>query len=94
MADVELVIKIPEDKYLYAKSLVDKKQEKNPVILAIGKGIPLPKGYGNLVDVDEIGLTDFECIMCDGDFKKGMEMLIGKIESAHIIIEADKESGG
>ena len=43
MADIELVIKIPEEKYLYAKSIIEKDNEKNPVIIAIGNGIPISK---------------------------------------------------
>lgn len=34
------------------------------------------------IDGDKIGLTDFEIIMCDGDYKKALEMLLQKIEDA------------
>ena len=35
-----------------------------------------------LIDADAIGLTDFEIIMCDGDFKMGLKMLLDKIQKA------------
>lgn len=57
----------------------------------IANGTPLPKGNGRLIDADKIGLTNFECFMCGGDYKEGLKMLIHKIETAPTIIEADKE---
>ena len=30
----------------------------------------------------DIGLTDFEIVMCDGDYKEGLKMLLEKIEKA------------
>lgn len=38
-----------------------------------------------LIDADEIGLTDFEIVMCDGSYKKALEMLINKIANAPTI---------
>lgn len=35
-----------------------------------------------LVDAEQIGLTDMEIIMCDGNYKKALEMLIDKIANA------------
>ena len=35
-----------------------------------------------LIDADKIGLTDIEIIMCDGSYKKALEMLIDKINNA------------
>ena len=34
------------------------------------------------IDADLIGLTDIEIIMCDGDYKEALRMLIDKIEHA------------
>lgn len=62
------------------------------VIDAIKNGTLLPKGHGRLIDADKIGLTNFECFMCGGDYKEGLKMLIHKIETAPTIIEADRES--
>ena len=48
MADIELVIKIPEETYEYWK------EHKHEYILAeaIANGTPLPKGHGRLIDAD------------------------------------------
>lgn len=56
MADIELVIKIPESQYktLNAKSqtdVVDVIDDKT-LIDAIKNGAPLPKGHGRLIDAD------------------------------------------
>lgn len=44
-----------------------------------------------LIDAEQIELTDFEIIMCDGNYKKALEMLIDKIANAPTIIEFDGE---
>ena len=38
-----------------------------------------------LIDAEQIGLTDMEIIMCDGSYKKVLEMLIDKIDNAPTI---------
>lgn len=38
-----------------------------------------------LIDAEQIGLTDMEIIMCDGNYKKALEMLIDKIANAPTI---------
>ncbi len=40
-----------------------------------------------LINADLLGLTDMEIIMCDGDYKEALKMLIDKIEHAPIIEE-------
>lgn len=59
MADIELVIKISEDEYINIKhainSLIDQGVERasmSKVCLAILDGTPLPKGHGDLIDVN------------------------------------------
>ena len=37
------------------------------------------------IDADLLGLTDMEIIMCDGDYKEALKMLIDKIEDAPTI---------
>lgn len=44
------------------------------------------------IDADLLGLTDMEIIMCDGDYKKALKMLIDKIEHAPTI-EPEREKG-
>lgn len=60
---------------------------------AVRDGTPIPKGHGKLIDADKIGLTDFECLLCNGDYKEALKMLEDKIKNADAIIEADKEEG-
>ena len=36
----------------------------------------------DLIDREKIGLTDFDIIMCDGNYKTALEMLINKINEA------------
>lgn len=42
------------------------------------------------IDADLLGLTDMEIIMCDGDYKEALKMLIDKIEHAPTI-EPERE---
>ena len=45
-----------------------------------------------LIDADLLGLTDMEIIMCDGDYKEALKMLIDKIEHAPTI-ESERKKG-
>lgn len=47
--NIKLVIEIPKEKYLYAKNIVNNGKETNPVVLAIGNGIPLQKDDADAV---------------------------------------------
>lgn len=38
-----------------------------------------------LIDADQLGLSDMEIVMCDGDYKEALKMLIDKIERAPTI---------
>ena len=89
MADIELVIKIPEE-------LISEIDDENyqsviswfdtSLYCAIKDGTPLPKGHGNLIDADEIQFenTEFDTY---GDYSRAFDA----IDQADIIIEADKE---
>lgn len=89
MADIELVIKIPEDEYK-ALSGMSEKEKVNELYYyerIIADGIPLPKGHGKIGDLDALreevsswGMNDYE----PSDF-------IDEIDRADTIIEADKE---
>lgn len=37
---------------------------------------------GEYISRESLGLTDFEIIMCDGDYKEGLKLLLEKIENA------------
>ena len=83
MADIELVIKIPEYFYEYCKTQTDATE----IQLAVKNGMPLPKGHGDLIDVNDIEYAryylkrDFDYDIVDWD----------DIKNAPIIIKADKE---
>lgn len=38
-----------------------------------------------LIDANKLGLTDFEILMCDGDYKEALKMVLSKIDNAPII---------
>lgn len=46
-----------------------------------------------MVDAEQIGLTDIEIIMCDGNYKKALEMLIDKIANAPTIEVSQRMRG-
>lgn len=81
MADIELLIKIPEEIYESSKKECD---ENDSLIIdtftyAIGNGIPLPKGHGRLIDAD---------VLVDG-FEDNYEFC-EVVNATPTIIEADK----
>ena len=43
-----------------------------------------------LIDADKIGLTDFEIVMCNGDYKKALTMLLDKISNQPTAYDTDK----
>ena len=53
MSDIELVIKISEEKYKWIKEN-NPKADKNSVVGVIVHGTPLPKGHGRIMDVDKV----------------------------------------
>ena len=66
--DIELVIKIPEQKYNWIvnnpQTYTDELHE------AIRSGVPLPKNHGDLIDRDELLIKHFndcaqECYCCE-----------------------------
>ena len=87
---MKLIIDIPEKKYLFAKQLADGGKEKDPLILALGNGVPIPKGHGEIIDVNEIREVEID----DGNianYTKGSD--IDLYIDAPAIIEADKDGG-
>lgn len=82
MADIELVIKMPEDEYNIIK------KSKRPMTWAehlIANGTPLPKGHGRLIDVDAF---ERRC-MFDSSIED-MQDVIYALRDYKPIIEADK----
>lgn len=73
MADIELVIRIPEDEY---RNILLTGKASFCVVNAIEAGTPLPKGHGRLIDVSEYFKKEF------GDARRFLD-------KASTIIEAD-----
>ena len=95
MADIELVIKMPEE---YYKSIKDDSKEflskghKVPSLYEIvNKGVLLPKGHDDLIERNKL-LNRCLFMSNDDTAIEGMEYVTkGMIENASPIIEADKE---
>lgn len=88
---MKLIIDIPEEKYLFAKQSADGGKEDNPLVLAIGNGVPIPKGHGKIIDINEIRTIELEDSLCDLKHEKGDE--IDFHIDAPAIIEADENGG-
>ncbi len=89
MADIELVVKIPEKCYENLLKNYRFSNEEIPIVsLAIATGTPLPKGHGRLIDADDIRVIELEDSLHFMQYKKGDETDV--YIDAPTIIEADK----
>lgn len=89
MADIELVIKIPEERY---NQILDKDYILGHYLeIAVRNGTPLPKGHGKLKDENEIKRMIEEAKVNSEHSKTFAENII---KLAPTIIEADTESEG
>ncbi len=79
MADVELVIKIPEEMYKWVNDANKFFNDygMSDFIDLVKNGLPLPKGHGRLIDVSEY-------------FRSYYHDAREFLDNAHTIIEADK----
>lgn len=87
MADIELVIKIDEEQYEHIKHMTMYEVKDYHALMydiceRIKNGTLLPKGHGRLIDADAINRKDVNCANVPMNF----------IDTAHTIIEADKEN--
>ena len=97
MADIELVIRISEEKYkdIQGRDWKNGKKWFSEEWQAIHNGTPLPKGHGDLIDRNEL-LKHYDSTT----YHNGIEerkihfVQIGYVNDAPTIIEADKESEG
>lgn len=103
---MQIVIDIDDEVYSHAKDYEHRlitPNESNILRDSIANGTPLPKGHGDLKDVDaihdEIGRLQSGIAQNGGavnisrDQYKGMCYARGIINEAPVIIEADKEGG-
>lgn len=86
---MQIVIKIPDLDYFDIKHGHADNFQRERLVESVKCSIAIPKNHGKLKDADELGLTDFEIVMCDGDYKKGLKMLCEKIENAPTILDAE-----
>lgn len=89
MADIELVVKIPEEEY---KNIC--LMSKDGICMAlydwIANGVPLPKGHGRLIDADELLKQSYR--IDDSETLSTRDVVNEEeIDNAPTIIEADKE---
>ncbi|MBR2248561.1 MAG: hypothetical protein IJ880_16355 [Bacilli bacterium] len=88
MADIELVIKIPEESYIALMEIKDALQRMAGFEKFIVNGTPLHKGHGGLKDMGNLpyvfDLTREDPIYSGKDIER-------TIKSMKTIIEADKE---
>lgn len=95
---MEIVIKIPDGIYDFLKEHPDR---QFPYATEwIRHGTPLPKGHGRLKDADAFikaecsqcdgncGICDCDCLNCKSEWRCEF---IKDIDSADVIVEADKE---
>ena len=84
MADMELVVKIPEEAYKLLKNDegVDWLGAEH-ILNAVANGTPLPKGHGDLIDADAL-IDTLGCSDRDEYTRACIE------EDAPILIEADR----
>lgn len=96
MANIELVLKIPEDVYRYAKKyngssmLTLREEEMGMCMNAIANGTPLPKGHGALKDADRLLETWYDNF-CEFMTQTELDSMNNIIKNASTIIEADRE---
>lgn len=105
MANIELVIKIPEELYEQCKEteLTDENEGFDfHIINTVANGIPLPKGHGNLIQREEAETIFRNAKMAlykqsrteqIKDFQTRESMLLNAEQLVHLIkpiIEADK----
>ena len=84
MADIELVIRIPEEIYKASQIIEVKYEDTVQIPLeVIANSTPLPKGHGRLIDADALNRKDVNCANVPMNF----------IDSAHTIIKADMAEG-
>lgn len=85
MSDIELVIKIPEEKYNMIKTKMYCGIYDAEVYKAIVNSTLIPKEHGGLIDKSDL--------IPDSDYEDGMfhAVSIEQINNALTIIEADKE---
>ena len=90
MADIEIVIKIPEGTYNLIMHNVQAQSAFENAFYAIRRGTPLPKGHGALKDADEV-MKVMESNFDMQDLYLPIHFKQFALDEAQTIVEADKE---
>lgn len=89
MADIELVIKIPEEVWNKAKEYGHLDMCGIELSESIMNGTPLPKGHGRLIDADRLKIDNPLHLSLDIPYVTE-DTVEGVIDNAPTIIEKDK----
>lgn len=89
---MKIVIKIPDLDYFDIKHGYADNYQRERLVESVKRSIAIPKNHGRLIDADKLGLTDFEIVMCNGDYKEGLKMLCEKIKNAPTILDAEVQN--
>lgn len=95
MADIELVVKIPEEIYQHYRKIWQKRRGSIPES-CIAFGTPLPKGHGKIVDIGKIDKDRIErdnpviCCQVNGEYIEAVSL--DYLNGLPAIIEVDKEN--
>ena len=96
MADIELVIKIPEEDYIKISNSNPTYADDFCLYYAIKNGTPLPKGHGRLIDISKLDSDRIESdnpiiyLTINGEYIEAVSL--DYLDSLQTIIEADKEA--
>ena len=102
---MKIVIDIPDELYEFCthEHMVTEREtheQRRALVDAVKAAIPLPKGHGRLKDADAFikaecsqcdgncGICDCDCLNCKSEWRCEF---IKDIDSADVIVEADKE---
>lgn len=88
---MKLIIELDEEIYDYVLSSLEENDHlpaffDKDLRVAVRNGTPLPKGHGRLIDEERISLSGIHF-----ETERDHAMMIGRLNSAPTIIEADKE---
>lgn len=86
---IKLIIDIPDNDYRHIKEYYEKNDIVEATYSYIYHGIPLPKGHGRLIDVDDLDITTITTDDYSGN--EVLDVILKEdLDDAPTIIEADK----
>ena len=96
MADIELVIKLPQEKYnMIKRNMYCDINDVNVYKAIIKNGTPLPKGHGKIIDYGYVVDAIDDWINAEEyRYTNATDYLRKRVANTPTIIEADKESEG